>query len=182
MVRCRAMRFVLSVALVAATHGLAAGADHPGLRITTPRPDDKVQVHVESSRTTVSVHSPAGISRARIERQGPRWPCHITLRLHLKGLEKLKITSGPTTLQAAVSSQNDPNSEAPRVRLWKDGREDEPLDSEHPYWMPIRLLGADGQPTKSIPAEQGRFEMPLPRALFDNNPKQITIDWIDFYR
>jgi hypothetical protein len=46
------------------------------------------------------------------------------LRLHLKGLENFKVTNGKVTLEAAVSSQDG------KVRLWKDGKEDSPLDSE----------------------------------------------------
>ena len=80
------------------------------------------------------------------------------------------------TLEAAVSSQDG------KVRLWKDGKEDSPLDSKHPYWMEIRMVGKDGKPVKTIPLKDGYFEMQLPKALFEDNPKSITLNWIDFYR
>ncbi|HWG46544.1 MAG TPA: hypothetical protein VN688_27530 [Gemmataceae bacterium] len=33
-----------------------------------------------------------------------------------------------------------------------------------------------------VRTEKGRFEMSLPRAFFEGNPKSITLNWIDFYR
>ena len=69
-----------------------------------------------------------------------------------------------------------------RVRLWKDGKEDSPLDSNSPLWMEIRMVGGDGKPAKEIPLKDGYFEMQLPKAFFEGNPKSITVNWIDFYR
>ena len=100
----------------------------------------------------------------------------MKLRLHLKGLEHIKVTNGKDTLEAAVSSQNG------KVRLWQDGKEASLLNSQHPYWMEIRMIGKDGKPTTSIPLTDGYIEMRLPKALLEDNPKLITLDWIDFYR
>ncbi len=44
------------------------------------------------------------------------------------------------------------------------------------------MVGKDGKPAKTIPLDDGYFEMQLPKALFEDNPKSITINWIDFYR
>lgn len=96
--------------------------------------------------------------------------------MHLKGLENFKVTNGRFTLEAAVSSQDG------KVRLWKDGKEDLPLDSKSPYWTEIRLVGNDGKPTNTIPLKGGYFEIQLPNALFEDNPQSLTVNWIDFYR
>jgi hypothetical protein len=48
--------------------------------------------------------------------------------------------------------------------------------------MDIKMVGGDGKPTKNIPLKDGYFEMQLPRAFFEDNPKSITANWIDFYR
>ena len=156
--------------------GCASAADDSPFKITTKRDDDKVEVRVENGKTVISVHSPFGISQAIIERNEKNWPDTVMLRLHLKGLENFKVTIGKVTLEAAVSSQDG------KVRLWKDGKEDSPLDSKHPYWMEIRMVGKDGKPVKTIPLKDGYFEMQLPKALFEDNPKSITLNWIDFYR
>ena len=64
---------------------------------------------------------------------------------------------------------------------WKDGKEDSLLDSKSPFWMEIREIIADGRPGKSDPLS-GCYEMRLPKALFEDNPKSIMINWIDVYR
>lgn len=163
-------------AIVGTTSCVSAYGDDPLFKITTKRDDDKVEVKVEDGNAIFSVQSSFGISQATIERRGDNWPTSVTVRLHLKGLENLKITNGKETLKASVSSQD------AKVRLWKDGEEDSPLDSKHPYWMEVRLVGKDGEPVKTIPLKDGYFEMQLPKALFEHNPPSITLHWIDFYR
>ena len=48
--------------------------------------------------------------------------------------------------------------------------------------MAIRMVGSDGKPAKDIPLKDGYFEMQLSKAFFEDNPKSITLHWIDFYR
>jgi hypothetical protein len=48
--------------------------------------------------------------------------------------------------------------------------------------MDIRILTSDDKPAKELPLKDGYFEMTLPRALFESNPKSIRLNWIDFYR
>ena len=156
--------------------GCASAAEDPQFKITTNRDNDKLEVKVEKDKTVVSVHSPFGISQTVIERTDGNWSDIVMLRLHLKGLENFKVSTGKVTLEAAVSSQDG------KVRLWKDGKEDSPLDANSPYWMEIRILDGDDEPTTIIPVKDGYFEIPLPRALFEDNPKSITVSWIDFYR
>ncbi len=146
--------------------------------ITTKRTDDKVEVKIEDGKTFVSIRSPFGISQAVIERTEDKWPNPVVIRLQLKGLENLRIANGKVTLEAAVSSHTD----KPRVRLWKDRKEDELLDSKSPYWMEIRSIGSDGKPTNVVPLKDGYFEMQLPKAFLEDNPKSITVHWVDLYR
>jgi hypothetical protein len=147
-------------------------------KITTKRADDKVEVKSDKDRTLFIVKSPFGISHAVIERTGDDWPKDVVLRLHLKGLESFRASNGKTTLAAAVSVQEGKS----KVRLWKDGKEDAPLDEKSPWWMTIRVLGGDGQLARDLPLKDGYFEMTLPRAFFEGNPRSITVNWIDFYR
>jgi hypothetical protein len=147
-------------------------------QITTKRADDTVEVRGEKGRTVFSMKSPFGISQAVIERQEATWPKAVVLRLHLKGLESFRASNGKTTLNAAVSIQDG----KPQVRLWKDGKEDNRLDEKSPFWMDLRILSSDGKPATKMPLKNGYFEMTLPRAFFEGNPKAITLNWIDFYR
>ena len=150
----------------------------PPFKVTTKRADDRVDVKAEKGKATVSVQSPFGISHAVIERAGETWPDAVVLRLHLKGLENFKVTNGKVKLEGSASLQDG----KPLVRLWKDGKEDAPLDAKSPYWMEVRIVGDDGKPAKEIPLKGGYFELPLPGVLFEGNPKSITVSWIDFYR
>lgn len=43
------------------------------------------------------------------------------------------------------------------------------------------MVGSDGKPAKA-PLKDGDFKMQLPKAFFENNPKSITVNWIDFFR
>jgi hypothetical protein len=164
------------VAVTILSVGCASAVEEPPFKITTKRDNDKVEVTVEKDKAVISVRSPFGISQAVIERTGEKWPDKVILRLHLKGLENLKVTNGKVTLEAEVSSQNG------KLRQWKDGKENSPLDAESPYWMQIRLVGKDGKPVKAIPLNDGYFEIKLPKAVFEGNPPSITVNWIDFYR
>jgi len=152
--------------------------DHPAMfKITTKRDNDTVEGRADKKKTAFIVKSPFGISQAVIERTDEKWPESVVLRLHLKGLESFKALNGKVMLDAAVSSQGDN-----KVRTWKDSKEDSPLDAKSPYWMEIRMVGSDTKPAKTIPLKDGYFEMALPKAFFEENPKAITLKWIDFYR
>lgn len=169
---------VLVVILVGLSNLAVAGGDEQPtkFKVTTKRADDAVEVRSEKDRTVFSVKSPFGISQAVIERLEEKWPDAVAIRLHLKGLESFRAANGKVTLDAAVSSQDG------KVRLWKDGQENMPLDSTSPFWMDIRRLTGEGKPATAIPLKDGYFEMALPRAFFDGNPKSIALNWIDFYR
>lgn len=148
----------------------------PSFKVTTKRDNDRAEFKLEKNQVTFVLRSPFGISSAVIERTGENWPKGVVLRLHLRGLESLKVSNGQTTLAAAVSSQSG------KVRIWKDGNEATPLNIESPDWMPVRLIGSDGKQTRSVPLKDGYFEIKLPARLFDTNPQSITLQWIDFYR
>ena len=167
---------IVAVTVCMLSTGCTNAVEESPFKITTKRDNDKVEVKVENDKSVFSVHSPFGISQAVIERADENWLDIVMLRLHLKGLENFKIRNGEITIEASRSSQNG------QVRLWKDGKEDSLLDSKSPYWTEIRIVGKDGKPVTTIPLDDGYFEIQLPKALFEDNPKSITVNWIDFYR
>lgn len=154
---------------------LARFADEP-FKITTKRSDDRVEVKSLDDKTLFVIRSPFGISNATIERTTEHWPDKVVIHMRLKGLENFKLSTDKLKLEASVSSQNGD------VRLWKDGKEDTPFDSKSPYWMEIRILDSDGEPTKAIPLKDGSFEMQIPKKFFGGNPKSFKVEWVDFYR
>ncbi len=142
------------------------GAAPAKFKITTKRKDDTVEVQAEKGKTLFVIKSSFGISQAVIEREGENWPDAVVLRLHLKGLESFRASNGKVTLDAAVAIQEG----KPMVRLWKDGKEDAPLDEKSPLWTAIRMVGSDGKPAKELPLKDGYFEIVLPRAFFEGKP------------
>ncbi len=150
-------------------------ADEP-FKITTKRSDDRVEVKSENDDPVFVIRSPMGISNATIERTTEQWPVKVVIQMRLNGLESFKLSTGKLKLEASVSSHDG------SVRLWKDSKEDSPLDSTSPYWMEIRILDSDSEPTRNFPLKDGCFELQLPKKFFEGNPKSITMEWIDFYR
>jgi hypothetical protein len=154
------------------------GAAPARFKVTTRRQDDSVEVQASKEKALFIIRSSFGISQAVIERQDEKWPDAVVLRLHLKGLESFRASNRKVTLDAAVAIQEG----KVKLRLWKDGKEDAPLDEKSPFWMDIRIVGADDKPPRELPLKNGYFEIALPRAFFEGHPKAITLNWIDFYR
>ncbi len=146
----------------------------PRLTATTMRADSRVEFLVEESAVVIDVRSERGIDSATIARAGDGWPLPLVVRLHLAGLEGLSIGAGPVTLAASISSTGDPVS---RVSLRK-GDTETSLDPSSPYWTEVRIVGDD----RTIPLENGSFEVRLPAKLLEDNPREINLGWIDFYR
>lgn len=172
------MRTLIVVGLFASI-ALADNSDVPArFKITTKKKDDTVQVRPEKDKTVFIVQCPSGIGQAVIERQEKTWPKLVVLRLHLKGLSSFRASNGRVRLDAAVSIQEG----KVKVRLWKDGKEDALLGEKSPFWTDIRIVGDDGKPAKAIPLKNGYFEVALPRVFSEEQPRSITLNWIDFYR
>jgi hypothetical protein len=147
-------------------------------KITLGKRDDVAAIRADKDKATVTVESPFGISRMDLERRAENWPKVVVVRLRVKGLENFKVTSGKTRLEGAAGVRDG----KPEVRLWKDGDEKAPLDAKSPFWVKVNIVDGAGQAAKEVPVKDGFFELTLPAALFEGNPKSITVSWIDFYR
>jgi hypothetical protein len=158
--------------------GMAADDKAHKFNVTTRKMDDTVQAQTNDGKVIFSVKSPSGIGSATIERVDKNWPEAVALKLHLSGLESLVVANGKDKLNVAVSNQEGKL----RVRLWKDGKETDQLDQKSPYWMDIRIIGADGKPARELPLKDGYFEMTLPKVFLDGSSKSLTLQWIDFHR
>ncbi|MDY3554504.1 glycerophosphodiester phosphodiesterase family protein [Gemmata sp. JC717] len=149
----------------------AAGA----FKVTPKRDNDRVTVTTENGATVIDVRSPFGISGATIERVGNEWPDRVTLRLHLTGLESFTATCGTATVHGSASG--DKRS----LKLTVDGKE-VPQGPNDPAFLDFKMVGKDGTPAKELPLKDGYFEMRLPKAFFDGDPKSFQIAWTDWYR
>ena len=147
-----------------------------------PRKDrDRMEAKVDGRRAIVEIHSPFGIGQGTIKLPDRNAPESLVLRLHLKGLESLRISDGMVTLSLAVASSD---RHAVHQSLRRPGPAGEKnLTRKDALWVPVRRLGPDGKPGAKIPLEKGgHFEVTLPPALLKELGKDLTVHWIDFYR
>jgi hypothetical protein len=149
-------------------------ADAPTLQATVGRDGSRVEFTSEDGTTIVDVVSKFGIDKATVRRLKDDWPEAVVARLHLSGLESFRVGNGDVALEWSVSSTG---SHAPRVTQWK-GQQGLAISKDSPYHTTVRMVGGNGK----IPLKGGFFEVPLPAKLFERNPEQITLRWIDFYR
>ena len=150
----------------------------PVFEVATKKSEDRLMVALKGGTAIYTVTSPSGTGSGTISLAKGQWPEAVVLRLNLKGLDSFRASNGKVTLAAAMSRSN----QGQRVRLWKDSQENAPLDEKNTLWTDIRIVGEDGKPAKEIPLKDGFFEVVLPKAFFESNPKSITVEWIDFYR
>lgn len=141
----------------------------------------KAEVQVRKTRegaVVLDIQSPTGIGSANIALRAGGWPDVVLVRLHLRGLESLRISSGTNGVSASVSSRGEYTVRVYRV----EGNVEKPLSQGSPLWPRIRALEANGKPARTIPLENGYFEVALPKAFLGSQAKSVTIEWIDFFR
>lgn len=120
------------------------------------------------SGLTLVIHDSFGIGSARIIRKSDHWPESIQLLYRLKGLEHAELMAGDTKLEWSVPSSH-PKTILQSVRVGTEPAR--PLKSSDPLWVKIEPQ-----------AKEGGFQVTLPTVLLKQNPSEITLHWIDFYR
>jgi len=155
-----------------------AQADSSDFEIATKKKEDRVVVTKADGKNIVIVRSCSGIGAADVTRLKERWPDTVVIRLHLGGLECFAVTSGKVRLTTSVASHH---RRAKRLQVDQDGTESD-VEKGNPFWTEVKVLGADGKPSPDYPLRGGHFEIALPAVLLRDQPKTITLAWIDFYR
>jgi hypothetical protein len=146
----------------------------PILHVACQRTDTNLQIAHAQDATIIDIRCPFGIDTATINRASAEWPAKILVRLHLHGLESLQVKQDDLTIQWSVRSTGNNST---HVSL-RQGRDETTLSEESPYFAPLRIVGGGGK----IPLKEGYFEVRLPKKLFEHNPDEIRVRWIDFYR
>lgn len=145
--------------------------------ITTRKEEDKVMTQLKDGTMAYTIASPSGIGGATIS-PWKGWANKVVLRLNLRGLESITVSNGKVDLRASVLS----HSGHPRLLSVKDEVGEKKVEHGNPYWTKIRAFDAKGKPVEGLPGKGGYFELELPSALLDGQPKTLTFDWVDFYR
>lgn len=169
------LAFVLCVPLAAAyaadNQRAANSSEEVGIEVRWT--NDVVKIERDAG-TIVDVRSRGGIGRATLARKRMSWPVVIKIRLHLKGLESFRASAGKQSIGLFVTS----TKPTVHVHSFSDEREGPRLTKGNPLWVDVKLV-AD---KKEIPLADGYFELTLPPALFQDNPSELSLHWIDFYR
>lgn len=165
------------VVLGAAALALIGGDAHDNIKVTTKRPDDAVEIRVDKGATLFLIKCPKGNSGGTLELLDKQWPRTVVLRFYLQGLEQFTLANGKVKLEGGVRLEKG----QPRLSLFKEGDKGT-LDAKSPYWMEVRVIGADGKPAQALPVQGGYIELTLPQALLEDNPKTIQMTWIDVLR
>lgn len=147
---------------------------------TTPPEKEKEVIDplkiVESTPEQLIARTEDGkaIGRGLLLRPQAGWPPTIIIQLPLRGLESLKIASTSNVAEISVSSHGDLST---TVKLNDSQYKTSDLDNQL-----VQVMPEAGSP-KTIPLPEGSsFQVRIPSELTSNNPDQLEVNWIDFYR
>jgi hypothetical protein len=152
-------------------------AGEPQLTVTTDGEGNRAMYSLADETTYLDIFSESGIGSAAVELRSGDSPDNLVLRLHLKGLEELKVIGDPLELKLWAANGEDPAFSQSIRQV--DG-EEQPLTPGSPYWMEARVVTEQEPP--AIPLDEGYFEVRLPKELLNSSRKVITIYWVDFFR
>ncbi len=169
---------ILMLLALQSSVGICGSAAEPEFNVTTKKAEDRVEFSVKDGTITASVRSPSGIGSASISRTTGDWPDRMTLRLHLQGLEGLKVSTGKLELVAEVAGPDKKRF----LQATKSSQPGNPSGHKTLAEYEIRTFGKDGKLSNVLPLKDGYFEVRMPKELFADNPESITINWNDFYR
>jgi len=141
-----------------------------GFVVEIGKSDTRITLTETGRGVIVDIVSPSGIDRATIRRPAGHWPPEVRIRLHLAGLERFKTDNQAVEIEWSVSSG--PSSHTTTTLRTATGVS--AIASDNPYWASVTLGGENAMPD--------RFEIALPTKLFEYNPPQIALSWVDFFR
>ena len=153
-----------------------AQSGDPVFAVTPKNKDDQVDIQYENGTVLINVISPTGIGSATLELESGTMPEEIIVRLHLRGLEEFRLTSAQTSIAASVSN-SDPSEVHQRIIA---ASSDTPLLPSQPLWMKIEIVSE--QSVKTLPLEEGYFEVTIPKEFLRKAGTSFEIEWIDFHR
>ena len=131
----------------------------------------------------IDIESASGIGTAAVTwTVTPTTP--VLLRLHLAGLEELRLANAGAETVASVSS-SPPHTVSQSTRSGPDA-EQQSITSEDPAWLDITwssgTADAASAATAAFPLQDGYFDVLLSDPRLTQPGTSLEIQWIDFYR
>lgn len=162
---------ILMVGLVLSA---CAAAQPAAVTVTTDKAGNKAAVSTAGNKTIVDITSDTGIGNGVITAtKNPAQP--IVLQLHLKGLEQLQMAAGQSQVTYAVASQAPYDTRAEVG----SGSTTSAIAPDSPYWAQVQIV-TNG--AKTIPLENGYFQLTVPNVLFRDGNGVVKFNWVDFMR
>jgi hypothetical protein len=149
------------------------------LRIVQERPADRVDVRASHGEETVDVFSKTGIGGLKLMPREGAWPECVRVRLHLSGLESLRLKNQEVTIEGPSTIGSEVHTD---LRLTRRGIEAGPIESKGPFALEVRAFDREGQPANRVPITAGRFEFVIPKAMTNSRASELIIQWVDFHR
>jgi hypothetical protein len=151
--------------------------------VTLSKPDDIATVGVQDNQILIDIRSDGGIGAATVTwASAPDQP--LILRLHLAGLEELRLAAGDIEIVASVSS-SPPHTVSQSIRLGP-GAKLQSLTDEDAAWLDISWSSDAPEETSAetatYPLQNGYFDITLNDLHLAQPGTSLEIHWIDFYR
>lgn len=165
--------------------GILLGACAPGppesalpiIRASAQGDGNSVESAIADGALSLDIWSNRGTGSATVELLSGPPPTSITLRLHLRAMEELRVTYGETTLVATIAS--DAGHEVRQSLVAPDGSE-QPLEPANPLWMEVQIVSPEREPV--FPLREGHLAINLPDTVLREGKDAFSIRWVDFFR
>lgn len=151
----------------------------PSLDVHTTGDGDRIDLntHISPDRNEliIDVYSKRGIGSATFTFAHyfpDHLPDQITLKLHLKGLEQLQITTDDQVIIANIPSSGNGDAVQSAAATSNDATQVQSISANNPFWLTITKVD-DGD---------AYFAVDLPSTLFKQDIQNMTLKWVDFYR
>jgi hypothetical protein len=138
------------------------------LQIRAEGEGNRVSAALVDGTTRISIRSPSGLGRARIERPGGIISGAVELVLQLQGLEELRISYADVPRVASLPS-GDPGA-APRQSARVGEGAERSIGPQSPYWLGVRS------------GSLGVIVIELPRDFNEREVHSFSLAWVDFFR
>ena len=146
-----------------------------GVTVLPGRNSPQVSVEIYPHQAVLDIESPRGTGSVTVELSERTHLKHLSLRLHLRGLEELRFTYAGRTVIVSLTSHG---QHEVRGRLLANGAE-RSLVAGDQYWMPVRRAGGA---TTETPLSEGWIEVDAPLDFARSGARHFTIEWVDFFR
>lgn len=160
---------------------LSCPPEDPAIKPILAREGDFARVSGSNDRLLIEIWSARGIGSAAFEAANG-WPMKATVRLYLRGLEYLQLSSGGVILEACVRS-HPPHERQVRLKEAPPGvgKLGEQQEGDR-FWLEVRAYDSAGREVAGLPPAGGFWEFDLPSELFQSREGRLCLKWIDFYR